>query len=270
MHTDPDLTPLLVELLTAELDDAAPTLFHLPENCQRLATQQHTIGTKQLLLGRFHRSWAHIQDAYLTSQKLRTKSLMGSIWTTRVIAYLWKLCQDVWTARNEVVHGHNRKTRASRLRNRIRRELLAVHKLRPHVLAQDKDKFLVASEYQLDDFISRRTNVFLQDWLAVNRPYLEASARCADELAVSNTRQLSHYWPIIQASIGRTAVSLSTKRRSHKPESRLRTRHDRERARKRLAVGSYRLTSFFSLSTSTSTSTTTATLSTTADVPPVR
>ena len=147
---------------------------------------------------------------------------------------------------------------------------LAVHKLRPHVLAQDKDKFLVASEHQLDDFISRPTNVFLQDWLAVNRPYLEASARCTDELAVSNTRQLSHYWPITKAGNGRTAVSLNTKRRTRQPASRLRTRHDRDRARKRLAVGSHRLTSFFSISTSISTSLSTAPLPSTAGTTSVR
>jgi hypothetical protein len=116
-------------------DDVEVAPFLFPAEVWQVIVQQNAIGWRQLFNGRFAKTWATVQNDYLTRRQGLTsdeeiahqrKDKKGKQWQKKFITAIWKQWMVLWKSRNEIVHGKNVATQ----RETNRRQLEATWYLR--------------------------------------------------------------------------------------------------------------------------------------------
>jgi hypothetical protein len=124
LDTHPQLQQLLLEamyhIIRGIPEPPAPFPFEdfgLPE----VYAAQRDIGWEQLLLGRFSKAWATIQDDHLGPRATKTKN--GQAWVTTVIDLIFKEWFQLWETRNQERHGKDKTAKAVAEKAQVQREV---------------------------------------------------------------------------------------------------------------------------------------------------
>jgi hypothetical protein len=65
--------------------------------------QQTAIGWRQFMRGRISITWSEIINNHLEANEI--KSITADQWGTKLVNINWMYIQQIWKARNKVVHG---------------------------------------------------------------------------------------------------------------------------------------------------------------------
>jgi len=197
-----DTRPFLGDILMEGISEwfrGSPSLEldKFPLQYRRLIIQQNSIGWRQVFNGRLSCEWSRHQDDFLQSQRLRSKSRSGKLWSTTVITCLWKQWLEVWTSRNDIIHGHDETTRRLVLRNKAEWQIRKVYKNRELYLPRDRD-FLFET---VEEHLTQSTTSLL-NWFSTYQPMFAHSALQAKKHAIKGVRSIRSYFQPRKSVVG--------------------------------------------------------------------
>jgi len=193
------LADILIAGITAWFDgrqDLDSTIF--PSSYHRLIIQQNSIGWRQLFNGRLSLEWSRLQGDYLFTSRLATRSRTGKLWTTTVITCLWKQWQEVWTLRNEAVHGHDETTRRLILRKKAEWQVRQIYDNRDLYLPNDRDVLFD----NVDEHLEKSSTTALLNWYSTYQPMFAHSIREAKKRAIQGVRSIRSYFQPRSSVVG--------------------------------------------------------------------
>ena len=126
---------------------------------QHINAAQKSIGWKELFRGRLSSSWQQHHVAYLGNRK--TKKINGQTWAAALAQLFLQQWLNLWTARNEDRHGHDKKTRDTVAKQQAIREMVQLYEykgcIEPHlnwILATPLEEKIQSKTYLMRAFIS--------------------------------------------------------------------------------------------------------------------
>jgi hypothetical protein len=168
----------------------SPVLYHW--ELRQLIVQQNAIGWRQVINGRFSQEWARIQDDYyarLRTQRGSNDRRSGLTWQKLLITQVWTAWSTLWKLRNEELHGRDTISTERAERQEIKRALKEVYELRPQLEPRVQD-LLMRNE---QDHMQRPLWV-TRNWLAVNAPAIQESARRVKSKAIKGVKSIRSYF----------------------------------------------------------------------------
>jgi hypothetical protein len=107
LHSRLALVDVLLDGLTCWFNHEQLDCNDYPASLHTLINDQNTIGWNQLFRGRMVTAWATLQQQSLFDNGCQTPSLSGRSWVATVVSMIWTRFFELWTARNQIVHGVN-------------------------------------------------------------------------------------------------------------------------------------------------------------------
>jgi hypothetical protein len=189
LQTRPHLQDILITALDAWFADEPPNFTRFPPLYTALIYQQTQIGWRQLFNGRFSTEWSRLQDEYLTDQNLKTKKITGQIWATQLLLSIWEGWANLWTIRNEVIHGHDKASRQRIQRLEVESDIRAIYDERDHLLPADQD-------YLFDDVDAHLTHstTTLRNWFSTYGSLFSDSISKAKRRATLGVRSIRSFF----------------------------------------------------------------------------
>jgi hypothetical protein len=176
LKTAPPLQELFLDQLRCILYNTNNSATAHPD-VQHIANAQDAIGWRQLLKGRFSKSWAAFQTAYMGTRA--TAKDNGSSWITAIIDTLFKEWWLLWEMRNQDRHGKDRAAQTQASTAQALRDLQLFYETHQHD-TPPKHKWLF--DTPITDRMHWRTND-IQQWLNTWAPVLQESYTTALETA---------------------------------------------------------------------------------------
>jgi hypothetical protein len=159
--TRPALQDLLIECLRQWLAGNPIQSQDYPWQYQSLIDNQQATGLIQLLMGRFVKEWAILEDEYLKTVH-RKPYHSGKTWVTGMIAVIWSHIYENWTDRNNDRHGHDISTQDAHRIDQARRETIELYSSREMVPLDIQDIFYSSLE---EHFEIEQTAIGLRQWI---------------------------------------------------------------------------------------------------------
>jgi hypothetical protein len=186
LNTRPYLQEILITALEAWFDHEPANFTRFPPLYFTLIHQQTQIGWRQLFNGRISTEWSRLQDDYLLDQGLRNKKTTGQIWATQILISIWEGWTQVWTIRNEVIHGHDQASRQRLQRLEVESDIRAIYNKGNHLLPEDQDYLFEDVENHL-----HHSTVTLRNWFNTYRSLFSDSISKVKQQAVHGVRSIS-------------------------------------------------------------------------------
>jgi hypothetical protein len=196
-HCNMATSPLLRHVLSEALqqwfhldspDVISPILF--PQDVRRLIHQQNEIGWRQLFNGRFSGEWVRLQDDYYYNHRRHTKyRRTGAQWQQRLITLIWSQWRQLWSLRNNDVHGNTAREKTAAEHTTMARQLSAIYDRRQHL------------EGPVQRLLHEDINIHLQrplrvtqNWLAMTAPLIRDSLRRTRDQSRQGVRSIRSYF----------------------------------------------------------------------------
>ena len=189
LNTEPRLRDTLID----NLDELFGNPLSLPSaHHDEVEDRQTLLGWDQVIQGRLSKSWAIVQNEYLTKTNRKSIINNGESWTRAIIAHIWDWFITYWRLRNEITHGQTKSIQAMRIRERTIRELKALYNLKDQVLAVDRNWFCKDADTHADN---TRTST-LRSWINTWKPAIVSSIKHAKAWAVQGVHTIPHYFTL--------------------------------------------------------------------------
>lgn len=190
LNTDPILTTILLQFFS-ELcgEDRQPSTSETPQEYRKLQESQEQIGSQQLWLGRFSVEWDNIQSQYRASFLGETRPTNGS-WTSEIIQTIWSEWLQLWTARNQAIHGSNPLESRTLLRKSLLQELQKIIQQRHQV----EPSLRASVPISIND-PDRWTTTRISSWFTMYKDSVSQSISTFAHRCVNGIRTLQHYFP---------------------------------------------------------------------------
>jgi hypothetical protein len=104
----------------------------------QLLASQEAIGWDHLVRGRFSLLWSELQQDYTYRVYPKTK-FDPAKWQRRIINPMPVDCHNLWFLRNDERHRKEASLKRNRKMEQLERNLIAIYKFEPEVLAADRD-----------------------------------------------------------------------------------------------------------------------------------
>ena len=155
-----------------------------------LVYSQNAIGWGQLFNGRWSIHWSLIQGNHMGDDITRRRSPLGDRWNVAVLQDLWEIWHELWTARNEKVHGRDELTRRAAELDILRRRMRNVYAQKNRVEPRVAPILDTPMEHHM-----ARGAVYVSNWLAIHESLVHNSVRRANDRAIRGVRSLHTYFP---------------------------------------------------------------------------
>jgi hypothetical protein len=145
-----------------------------------------------LFHGRFCVQWGELQNEHLyrIRDDLPTKNkASGQKWQGSIINVLWEQWYELWTSRNEDVHGKDAAARALAERREVKRKLTVIYDNRNQMEASYQEQLFPDIQMHLAQPVW-----VIQDWLKIRASGFVTSIRTAKTRAIQNVRSIRSYF----------------------------------------------------------------------------
>jgi hypothetical protein len=202
-----------------------------PESLHSLINDQNTIGWNQIFRGRMVTAWATLQQQSLCDNGCQKPSLSGRSWVATVVSTIWTRFFELWTARNQIVHGVNINDYTTIQKSKLLDEIKELHSRRstfhrsdlPFLISQDDD-----DAHKIDEFVEQNYVSTLRTWLRMWKPTFNDGAKLASTQAVMGTGRIYDHFPVVHRVI-RNSDPIQRGRHRSRPGTRLKPRVDLSR-----------------------------------------
>jgi hypothetical protein len=152
---------------------------------------QAAIGWDNLLRGFFSLHWATLQEAHYRRTSPSDFTKKGSIWTKRIITFLWTRILDSWGARNTIQFGASPEDTEHNKKARLVSIMQGYYTQAPHVAYSDRTIIFKADLEQL----LTKSSYYLQQWIDINKAPLIKAIRQAKDKAKAQQHDIRDYFP---------------------------------------------------------------------------
>jgi exonuclease III len=195
-NTSPLLCRLLLDGLrqwlrsTTKDIDIRPDHYH--PTLRHIITQQNKIGWAQLFLGRFSVAWSLCQKRYLEAHgEADDTDRSCSLWQANLIRFVWERWYTLWKARNQEIHGHDKRTRLEAAKREARRKLNEIYSNRSMYEANVQTLL----HREVDDHTQQPVSI-INNWLSLNGPIFRESYRRVKRQAAKGMRSIRDYFNV--------------------------------------------------------------------------
>jgi len=101
--TDPILKNIFIVGMSNWQKNVQIPSSEYPPHYQQLIQEQNNVGWQQMWNGRWTTQWRKLQDIHCTL--MNEKELTGHEWALKLLLSVWQSWNDLWSKRNEIVHG---------------------------------------------------------------------------------------------------------------------------------------------------------------------
>ena len=210
-----------------------------PAEFRQIICQQNILGWHNMLQSRAAIGWIPLIDQILRDNKAYDTTTTGAIWLFKLCVRFTEHFFMLWDARNQVVHGHDTKSRNRQQRIILLAEIRSITDRRDEYLACDRDYFPTSVE--VEEKFEDKSPSFMQNWLRIWKPVAKFSRDQAARLAIADVPTIPKFFPPVNPE---QASSRPPKPRYNKQSHR---RHDRSRHRDKSSGWLIQpITSFFS------------------------
>ena len=148
---------------------------------------QQRIGNHLLIRGYVAVEWTQLQDRYCKEQyEPNNKSMNGLTWTRKLIKFMWDEAYQLWDKSNKELFESDD---SSTLLYDLKQQVTELYDLQDMVLARDRKNFDIPLTERLT-----HTPFQLHNFVQIQGPIIRQSVKEAEQLAVSNTRQLPEHF----------------------------------------------------------------------------
>jgi hypothetical protein len=192
LETNADLSFLLRFAMRSVIDPLwQPPIQAARPQIDRLVASQAAIGWDNLLRGFFSLHWATLQEAHYRRTFPSDFTKKGSIWTKRIITFLWTRVLDSWGARNTIQFGASPEDAEHNKKARLVPIIQGYYTQAPHVAYSDRTIIFKADLEQL----LTKSSYYLQQWIDINKAPLIKAIRQAKDKAKAQQHDIRDYFP---------------------------------------------------------------------------
>jgi hypothetical protein len=239
LHSRLALVDVLLAGLSCWFNFTQLNCHDYPSSLHPLINNQNTIGWNQIFRGRMVTDWASLQQQSLADNGCQTPSLSGRSWVATVVTTIWTRFFELWTTRNQIVHGVNINDYTTIQKSKLLDEIKELHSRRasfhrsdlPFLIAQHDD-----DSHKIDEFVDQNYVSTLRTWLRMWKPAFNDGAKLAAAQAVVGTGRIYDHFPVVHRVI-RNSDPIQRGRHRSRSVTRLKPRVDLSRF--------HRVTSFF-------------------------
>jgi hypothetical protein len=160
-----------------------------PDEFVELIYSQNAIGWRQLFNGKWSKHWARIQGTHVGESQDHETSIIGDKWNVAIIQTIWIQWRDLWTTRNETVHGHDVQTRKLAELDFLKRRMRALYALEKRV----EQTVAYVFRQPMEEHFSKGVN-YITNWLAIYEPLVRESSKRATARDLQGMRPLTDYF----------------------------------------------------------------------------
>lgn len=196
--THHDIQQLLLQVLEQWIvaEDVTVNNDAYSEEIQHISEKQQTIGWNQLLRGRFGNGWCEFQAQHYQrlyhGRRSTSARWTGERWQVSLITTIWEQWQQLWTSRNQNLHGRDALGQRTAERRELRRQLERIYSQRS--LMEPRVQNLLLDNVEAHE---EAPHYVTKNWLKINQAIFQASVRRVKTLALRGVRSIRTYFSTV-------------------------------------------------------------------------